>query len=307
MIACVAVDWGTSSFRLWALSAVGEVLAERRSAEGMGRLAPEDFAPVLEAHLAALSVPREVPVLICGMAGAAAGWRNVPYLPAPCLLASIAGGAVQVGQGGRDIRILPGVAQHDACRPDVMRGEETLLLGLLQGEHPPAALLCCLPGTHSKWARIENGCLTGFSTYMTGELFARLTEGGTLAGFMQAGIFVPEAFEAGLRAALAEPAALTRALFGLRAGALLCPDSAPEAASRLSGLLIGQEIAGLGATPKVPVTLVASGLMAERYQQAFAIAGLPHRLCDADPLARAGLLAAARAIWPALSRPRMVV
>src|SRR6476660_7181677 len=158
----VVVDWGTSSFRGWLMSH-GAALAESRGSEGMLHCAAgAGFAAVLRDHLAKLGAPEAAPVLICGMAGARQGWVEAPYLKTPTRLDALHEGAVRVDDGA-DIRILPGIAQAGADRPDVMRGEETQLLGMLD---PGFTGLVCIPGTHSKWVSIENGAVAAFTTYM---------------------------------------------------------------------------------------------------------------------------------------------
>ncbi|WP_417522860.1 2-dehydro-3-deoxygalactonokinase [Marinovum sp.] len=294
MIRYIGVDWGTSSFRLWAIGNEGQLLGERKGGQGMSTLTPAEYGPVLEAHLAALGVGPEVPVLICGMAGARTGWHEARYLDLPLPLGDLAGAAIRVPGVARDIRILPGVARRDAERPDVMRGEETMLLG--------AALRCgvegtiCMPGTHSKWAQVTQGVLTRFETAMTGEAFALLSRQSTLSGFVGTE-FDEGAFAAGVRAALAQPETVLRQLFHLRAGPLLELIEAADVGARLSGLLIGQEIAGAPVGEEA-VTLIASGLLADRYTRALEIAGCTVRRLDADEAVRAGLAAAAAALWP---------
>ncbi|HKU07750.1 MAG TPA: 2-dehydro-3-deoxygalactonokinase, partial [Bradyrhizobium sp.] len=122
--AFVAVDWGTSSFRAWLMSAQAEALAESRGGEGMLHCVSAGFAPVLADHLARLGAPDRIPVLICGMAGARQGWAEAPYLKTPTRLDALHEGAIRL-DAGSDIRILPGIAQARGDRPDVMRGEET--------------------------------------------------------------------------------------------------------------------------------------------------------------------------------------
>ena len=167
-----AADWGTSSFRLWLVSTEGQIIGERSSDEGLAVAAASGFEQILEDHLDALSAPKDLPVVICGMAGARQGWREAPYLTVPAALSDISGHAVEIEGTSRRICILPGVASHDPETPDVMRGEETLLLG--NHADTPTMYLACLPGTHSKWVQVEDGAIVGFSTFMTGELFALL-------------------------------------------------------------------------------------------------------------------------------------
>jgi 2-dehydro-3-deoxygalactonokinase len=183
-----------------------------------------------------------MPVLICGMAGARQGWREALYLKTPTRLDGLHEGAVRVDAPG-DIRILPGLAQARADRPDVMRGEETQLLGVTE---PDFTGLVCIPGTHSKWIRIERGHVVGFSTYMTGELFSVLSQHSILAHAVEPGAGSPAdngPFREGLASALTEPSGLSASLFRLRAAQLLGFEQRADGAARLSGLLIGTEIA----------------------------------------------------------------
>src|SRR5882762_10049148 len=104
----VAVDWGTSSLRLWLVDAAGHVRGERRSAEGMMVAGKLGFAIVLQSHLDALGAANDLPVIICGMAGARQGWVEAGYVDTPAQLSDVLGRAVVVGGQPRDIRILPG-------------------------------------------------------------------------------------------------------------------------------------------------------------------------------------------------------
>ena len=168
--AYVAVDWGTSSFRLWLVDRAGNVLGERRSHEGMMAAGKLGFPTVLQSHLEAVGAAPSLPVIVCGMAGARQGWVEAGYVDTPARLASILEHAVPVPGQDRDIRILPGIAQRDPKAPDVMRGEETQLLGALGVDAADDAVVC-MPGTHSKWVRASGGTVERFATFMTGELF----------------------------------------------------------------------------------------------------------------------------------------
>ena len=282
----IAVDWGTSSLRLWAMGAEGP-LAERRSDKGMGGLAPAAFEPVLLGLLDDwLPAAGRLPVLICGMAGARQGWREAPYAAVPCH-PSARPMPVPTADPRLDVAILPGLCQMDP--PDVMRGEETQLAGLL-AERPDFAGLACLPGTHSKWARLEGGEVTGFATVMTGEVFALLSRQSVLRHSLGEG-WDEAAFDAAVAEALAAPARIPALIFGIRAGSLLA-DLAPDTArARLSGLLIGAELAAIGPVTG-PVAIIGDAGIAAPYARALTLAGaLPERH-DAARLTLAGLAAA---------------
>jgi 2-dehydro-3-deoxygalactonokinase len=297
-----AVDWGTSSFRLWLIGRDGQALGERRSGEGMTTAIEAGFSKILEAHLAALGAAQDLPVVICGMAGARQGWVEAGYLDTPAALSDIVGSAVAVPDANRDIRILPGLAQRDAAAPDVMRGEETQLLGCvgtLAGTR-----LVCMPGTHSKWVRVADGKVERFSTFMTGELFDVISKQSILRHAIenaQAFDGTHPAFAGAIADALANPAMATNLLFTVRSGQLLHGMSATDAKARLSGLMIGLEIAGavtMTADRGAPVSLVASGSLAGLYAHALAAAALSVVPVDADEAVREGLAAAAKVLWP---------
>jgi len=296
--AVAACDWGTTRLRIWLLDASGVVVAERRSDEGMLAARPDRFGAILERQLADMAAPADLPVIICGMAGARQGWIEAPYANVPVSLDEALAGSVRVPGPTRDVRIVPGLAQRAAEAPDVMRGEETQLAGaatlLGSGIH-----LVCMPGTHSKWVAVENGTVRSFQTFMTGELFSVLSQHSILSHAVagQTGAVSPDnpEFIKACASALEDEAALT-GLFRIRAATLLHDLAPSEAAARLSGLLIGSEIAGglaVADNRVSSVVLVASGAMQALYQAALAAAGIQVRIVDADEAVRAGLWQAA--------------
>jgi len=311
--AVAAVDWGTSSFRLWLLDRAGTVLAERRSGEGMTTAATEGFSQILEKHLAAAGAPAGLPVIVCGMAGARQGWIEAPYVTVPAGLDGILAGAVPVpGQGSRDIRILPGLAQRDEATPDVMRGEETQLAGIVplfsSGSH-----VVCMPGTHSKWVAAADGSIQGFRTWLTGELFSILSKQSILRHSVGENPLPAQpgdpVFLAACGKALEEGGDIGSSLFRIRAATLLQDQKPEAAAATLSGLLIGAEIASArriypAAADKI--ILVASGALGSLYAAALKLAGCAVLHADADEAVRAGLFEAARRLgWaePVSERP----
>jgi 2-dehydro-3-deoxygalactonokinase len=296
--AFVVVDWGTSSFRGWLMSADGAVLAESRGGEGMLHCAGAGFAPVLRDHLARLGAVAGAPVLICGMAGARQGWAEAPYLRTPTRLDALHEGAIRIDAPG-DIRILPGIAQARPDRPDVMRGEETQLLGVTEADFSG---LVCIPGTHSKWVRIETGRIVEFSTYMTGELFSVIAQHSILAHAVGTEGHAPvdsRPFREGLSMALAAPTALTASLFRLRAAQLLGFEQRADGAARLSGLLIGAELADAlhRHGPLRSVQLIGAGALGRLYEAALTGQGLDVTTVDAEQASRLGLAKAATKIW----------
>ena len=293
------VAWGTSNFRLWIVDAGGGVLAERQSDDGMGRLERDRFGAVLEGHLQALSAPADLPVVIAGMAGARSGWLEAAYVETPAPLQGLFRHAVMPEHSGRRVFILPGVCQRTAGAEDVMRGEETQLAGAI--ESGIASGLFCLPGTHSKWAELDAGTVRGFTTAMTGELFQLLSRQSILR------LSVPEdvraeadhpAFAAGVSEAAEPDFSLTTRLFSIRAEGLLGAADGASAAARLSGLLIGAEVAAMRRryAPAGDVHIIGTGALASLYTRALALSGIRAVALDGGKLVRKGLFAAARSL-----------
>lgn len=298
--AYAAVDWGTSSFRLWLVDRSCQVLADRRSDEGMTAAAKRGFAAVLQSHLAAVSAAPDLPVIICGMAGARQGWVEAGYVDTPAPLDAILAGAVTVPGQSRDIRILPGIAQRDTNAPDVMRGEETQLLGAL-GKDAAGEALVCMPGTHSKWAEVRNRTVARFATFMTGELFSVVSRETILSHAVGGADAAQDrgAFQEAVVAAFKTPALAANLLFRVRSRQLLFGGTPAAARETISGTLIGLELAaGLAQdVPRGSVTLVASGKLAALYRLAFDTLSVAVQSIDADDAVLAGLSRAAATIW----------
>lgn len=291
-------DWGTSRFRLWLVDGNGQVLVEKRSEDGLDASRARGFAVTLESHLAGLGAPADLPVIICGMAGSRQGWVEANYVPVPADLQAILSGTVKIETILRDVRIIPGLSQSGTA-PNVMRGEETQLLGAILTKNLTNGIIA-MPGTHSKWVELSDGRAQSFSTYLTGELYALLASQSILRHSIggAAAFASPDhpQFTAALQLMFSGERMLGE-LFGIRA-AMLLDNLPPEgAASRLSGLLIGAEIAAAKAKYNGKVTLVASGTMAELYGKALNIAGLEYDFVDADEAVRKGLFVAASGIW----------
>lgn len=293
-----AIDWGTSNFRLWLVDDQGNVVARKTSSQGMTTLSADRYAGVMEQHLAGLGVSPDLPVIVCGMAGSRSGWAEAPYLETPVSIDRISGSAVQPHFDGRPVWIMSGVCQHDPETPDVMRGEETQIVGAWAMAARDG--LYCLPGTHSKWVEIDKGKIVRFHTFMTGELFALLSQRSVLAPTL-------EDNEKGLDEAVYSDAVakmlnrsgqLTLELFGIRANRLLNAGKQLGSRSRLSGLLIGAEIASVRCTfPSASaVTLISDGEVGRNYQIALHQAGFDVTSLDAESATLRGLVEAAKTL-----------
>ncbi|MEQ1769067.1 MAG: 2-dehydro-3-deoxygalactonokinase [Devosia sp.] len=294
----IAVDWGTSNLRAWGMDVAGNASFSAESDKGMGKLAREQF-PAALLDLLAPHAGNVAPIdaVICGMAGARQGWLEAPYLEAPARLSDLAARSVNVTAGHISGRILPGVAQKTAGHEDVMRGEETQLLGLLRLK-PGFTGVAILPGTHGKWAEVADGRLIRFATAMTGELFEALSTHTVLRHSFngtQNGPAAEDGVDAGLTAGLAEPQLLTSLLFRTRAAALLSGKGADWCAGYLSGLLVGAEIAGHRDWLKgQSVPLIGSARLNRLYGAALARLGIASEPIHASDATLAGLIEARR-------------
>lgn len=294
----VAVDWGTSNLRAWGMAPDGSVALERHSAKGMGKLAREEFPAALSELLEGVTGAHGKPldVLICGMAGARQGWLEAPYLVAPADLRGLLASAVRpdMRDGRLAPAILPGVCQK-AGADNVMRGEETQLLGLAATQ-PGFSGMVCMPGTHSKWAQLSGTRIEHFSTAMTGELYEVLRTHSVLRHSLTGDLDGPgrvDGFAIGAQAGLDHPEHLLGTLFQVRAGALLSDRQPDWCAGYLSGLLIGTEIGGYrDLIGQQAVPLIGAAALCALYAQVLDMIGakgVPH---DSTTIVLAGLKAA---------------
>jgi 2-dehydro-3-deoxygalactonokinase len=285
--AWIAVDWGTSNLRAWAMSGDGRVLAEAVSDDGMGKLAREEFEPAL-LRLISPWLDGKPPVVACGMVGSRQGWCEAAYRTVPCApLDRAALVLAPVSDPRLRVAIAPGLKQ--TTPPDVMRGEETQIAGALR-LMPGYDGVLCLPGTHSKWVQISAGEVVSFQTYMTGEMFALLSEASVLRHGMQGGGWDDAAFDSAVSDALSRPERLGARLFALRAEGLIAGLSPQAARARLSGLLIGVELAGarpywLGQR----VTLIGAETLSAAYARALSLQGVEALRLSATDCTLAGL------------------
>ena len=264
--AFIAVDWGTTNRRCHAIDAHGTVIASERDGRGVLSVPPGGFADEVAGIRARLG---DLPILCAGMVGSTRGWAVAPYVPCPATIGALAAGLCWVEPGRT--AIVPGVTTGGGAAPDVMRGEEVQVLGAVAaGLAPPDALLC-QPGTHSKWATVANGAITGFATAMTGELFALLRTHSLLSDHMSGAVTDGHAFRAGL--SLAAAGTPLTALFGERAGAVLGRTLPSDVAARVSGLLIGQDVAERRLARGAPVHILAEPGLGDLYATAVAAAG----------------------------------
>jgi 2-dehydro-3-deoxygalactonokinase len=292
--AFIAGDWGTSRLRLYLCDATGHVLAR---GQGEGASMPD-----CAARFAAAVTPWDkahgiLPAVLCGMVGSTIGWREVSYLKCPAKPAAIADAALRFDANGRAVAILPGLS----CRgkigaPDVMRGEETQILGALhlhshlaKGRH-----VFCLPGTHTKWAVVTDGAVTQFQTALSGELFELLRHHSVLARDSSDVDAQSPAFALGLEFAR-QKADLLHLLFSVRSRVVTGEMAGGDAASYLSGLILGKDIATATAlfdlsNTDSPVQIICTPELAALYGKALGAYDVKSAAIDGDHAALAGLV-----------------
>lgn len=288
-VAWIAADWGTSHLRVWLMDAEDRVIRRLTSDKGMGGLAPGAFEPALLDLVGDALGEGVTDVLICGMAGARQGWAEVPYSKVPCP-APTAAMEILTADPRLSVRILPGLSQ--AQPPDVMRGEETQIGGFLALE-PGFDGVLCLPGTHCKWAHVSASEIVSFRTFMTGEVFALLTKHSVLRHSTGGDDWDAAAFDEAVSDALSKPGRLLSDLFTLRADGLLNGTGAGVSRARLSGLLIGAELAA--ARPYwlgQPVVILGEDALARNYLAALTAQGAEACSVAAEDITLAGLTAA---------------
>ncbi len=242
----IAVDWGTSSLRCWAMRA-NSIQHFAESNDGMSQLSADQFEPALLNLISDwLPAKTNTPIIACGMVGAKQGWVEAPYSKTPCNL----GSAIQtipapVKDSRFSFSIVPGISQDAPA--DVMRGEETLIAGLLADDAQFSGAVC-LPGTHCKWVDLMADSIQQFNTVITGELFGLLSTQSVLRfnTIAQVDSNTQAQFDTEFIAAVKEhaqtPHNLTTHLFSIRADGLLNNTINLASRARLSGLLIAADV-----------------------------------------------------------------
>jgi 2-dehydro-3-deoxygalactonokinase len=268
----IALDWGTSSFRAYLLGSDGAVQETISAPHGILAVKDAAFDETLETHIGHWN--KALPIMASGMITSRQGWVELPYVACPANLKSIAAAVhPHTSKQGRKLFFVPGISTRNVQGiPDVIRGEETQVLGASQSgaEH------FVTPGTHSKWIDVENGEIKSFSTYMTGEVFALLKTHSILGRLMTGETNNPAAFERGVRIGLKDPAGFLHHIFSTRTLALFNEMPTDHLSSYLSGQVIGAEIAHANAKnpAHAQYLILATPALGEHYMMAMKIAGL---------------------------------
>jgi 2-dehydro-3-deoxygalactonokinase len=280
-------DWGTTNRRAWLLDGNGRKLTSTEDQRGMLAVPRDGWEAAFEELKHSLGSPEPCLSLLAGMVGANRGWRETPYLPCPAALEDLARALCWVESGS--VAIVPGLVHVHGDAADVMRGEETQILGAIAAGLAPPDCLACLPGTHTKWVVVRGGRVTAFRTVMTGELFALLRTHSILADQLQDTVTAGPDFYAGVDRGLTG-AELTADLFGLRARALLGISRSANGAAFASGLLIGADLrAGMSISEERSVHVIGRSDLAMLYTSAIERSGYTATPVDGGEAVLAGL------------------
>lgn len=279
----VGINWGSSNFRAYRINAQGQLVSEFAKPAGVATLKRDGMAALmreLQDHW-----PAAERVYASGMIGSNIGWCEAPYASAPARLEDVHRALVLTTIAETEVHIVPGVCCRRAFDdgPDVMRGEEMELFGFAVA-HPGWSGLIALPGTHTKWARFEDGRIVDFFTSMSGEMFDRLTSAGLLASIVEGPAVDGPVFHDGVQTGRQRQLGLSTALFGARARVMQSRLARADAASYLRGLLIGSEIAdALAILPDLSsaaVPLVGNGPLCQLYASALKSVGIDSLFVD---------------------------
>jgi 2-dehydro-3-deoxygalactonokinase len=294
--ALIGIDWGTTSFRAYLLSANGQIIETVDTTDGISSCEPGCFEDQLLTNIQRWQGFGPLPILMSGMITSRNGWLETPYLHAPAGAPELAASLHPVpGQAFPQAWFITGlVCLSNAHYPDVVRGEETEIIGHLAGTGQTDADYL-LPGTHSKWLQVRNARVTGFTTSMTGDVYAALRHHTILGTTMQDGEFNRQAFERGVQTAATNDNLLAT-VFSARTLSLFNQLAADEGADYLSGLLIGYEVnRQLQHNRTDKVTIIGRGSLCERYTIALSMAGQASQAATSGQVARGHLEIARRA------------
>lgn len=291
MIAFTATDWGSSSLRVMGVSAAGEVAGTRSLSVSLAMADGDGFDNVFRDVAEDWA---DAPAIICGMAGSRGAWFEAPYATCPLVLPPGAGlvHPFTMWHGKQGLMVGGAMCRHADGTPEIMRGEETQLAGLVAQGFRDGVV--CLPGTHAKWALLKEGALQHFRTMMTGDVFKALTEYTVLSRGLDEPAAPGASFDEGVRRGLAGEDVLAR-LFSYRARGIVDGAKGDELASELSGHLIGSEIFHMRPHYACEtLALVGAPELCGLYQRAASLAGIGTRVFDGSAMAAAGLIALAR-------------
>ena len=281
----IGVDWGSTRFRAYLLDEAGKLIDSVTSNRGIFSRKHKTYEEILFRNCERwLRWMPEIPVLMAGMIGSRNGWIETGYLSCPVSVRSLGANIVQVQDiCSHHAYIVPGISYLASPRmPDVIRGEETQIFGVL--DRPAVKnLIACVPGTHSKWIQVENNKITRFSTYITGEMFAAILRCGSISSILDDCTHDADNFMEGVGVSQ-RAGGLLNHLFSIRSRAVTSRNGSVLNKSYLSGLLIGAEIrSALEIYPEVSdIVVIGAESLIHDYSLAFSAMGISASSCTSE-------------------------
>jgi 2-dehydro-3-deoxygalactonokinase len=277
------------------MNPAGLVIESRSYPAGILNVKDGRFAEMLQEKVGDWIAGGEGRVLLSGMVGSRQGWVETNYLRCPVSLNNLAAAVISIPFEGAEVRLISGVRGEDSSGvPEVMRGEETQLMGI--SDDSLESGLVCMPGTHTKWVGMRERSIVSFQTCMTGDVFAALRKETILSKLMpMEAVLDDEGFLRGVERS-ADPGGLLHHLFGVRTLTLMGELGEEAAVSYLSGLLIGHEVRSM-MPGNMNVHLVGAPSLCRLYQQAMEACGCAARMEDEDAAARGLAAIGGRLDW----------
>lgn len=282
----IGIDWGTSSLRAFLIGDDGQVLDTLSAPQGIMQVEDRDFDAIFHRVVQPWLKHSVLPIIASGMITSRNGWRETPYIRVPSGAEELAKNlVVHKSSSGIKLWFVTGMTTERDGAPDVMRGEETQIVGATSAGMGDGIYV--MPGTHSKWIRVLGGKIEDYSTYMTGEIYGALKSHTILGTLMTEGSFSDSGFKLGTEASLSGTGDLLHQLFRVRTLPLFGWIGKEMVADYLSGMLIGEEIrAAVGDFGTTLVTIVGGSDLAQRYARALELAGLESRMAPERAAAR---------------------
>ena len=297
-VSFIAADWGTTNLRVWAIDANGELMCKRISDQGMSVLKQDEFEPIIVGLIDdLLSESMVMPIIVCGMAGSKSGWIEAPYESVPSNVSEYRGIVSPQTEDSRiSVKILPGLKQKQP--EDVMRGEETQIAGFLKS-NPNFSGCLCLPGTHTKWVVVDNGCVEYFRTSITGEMFNIVRQNSILRLTLDTSVWNAKDFSDSVVEIMKGPELLLSLLFRLRAKSLVFEGICSSTEAALSGLLIGNDVVSAKSYwEDRTVYILGEDNLASLYSQALSLQNIEAQVFNVEEATLLGLRAAHKKVFP---------
>lgn len=288
----IAIDWGSSNMRAWLLRTSGEEIDFFSSAEGIIHVEKNNYIRILTQLIerwASYINSQLVDIFMVGMIGSENGMSFIPYMKCPQLLSAIKPSRPIMENGVFRLWIVPGVSLQHSDIKNVMRGEETQLIGAHKMFNASHYLM---PGTHSKWVRVKDNEITDFRTAMTGELFNILLKYSLIGRGLPKQINDSVIFSEGLKVGC-KSNNIVNTLFEVRANYVLNALDKHVVSDYLSGVLIGNEVKNFqrefNSDNQSDVIVVAESFLLEKYGLALNHLGIGYQHITGNEAYKTGI------------------